>query len=436
MSQNNVQDLLNQLNSPEMIDRLDALKQLTAKLDEGIIPRPAFGRDVNNHIHSKYSFSPYSPSKAVWMAYMAGLSTAGIMDHDSISGAVEFTAAGKIIGLPTTIGAECRTSFAATSLNGRRINNPDQDTIAYIAFHGVPHSQTKALERFFKPIGKARAQRNRKMTKRLNEILAPAGLVIDYDLDVLPLSLASKGGSVTERHLLYAVALKLIERFGSDKELVDFLSGPLNIKVSDKMAVMLTDPSNPHQAYDLLGLLKSDLVEKFYVPATDECPPIAEVAAFAKMHGIVLAYPYLGDITSSVTGDKKSQTFEDSYLDELFQVIKENGFNAVTYMPSRNTREQLIRLRELCDKYELFQISGEDINQPRQAFICEAMRDPMFSNLYDAAWALIGHERLASVQLNKGMFSSQITADMPSLSERIDFYRDAAMKLYKEDSII
>jgi len=105
MSQKYIQDLVDQLNSPEMIDRLDALKQLTEKLDEGIISRPAFGRDVNNHIHSQYSFSPYSPSKAVWMAYMAGLSTAGIIDHDSISGALEFTAAGQIIGLPTTIGA-------------------------------------------------------------------------------------------------------------------------------------------------------------------------------------------------------------------------------------------------------------------------------------------------------------------------------------------
>jgi len=434
MSQNNVQDLVQQLNSPEMIDRLDALKQLTEKLDEGVISRPAFGRDVNNHIHSQYSFSPYSPSKAVWMAYMAGLSTAGIMDHDSISGALEFTAAGQIIGLPTTIGAECRASFASTPLAGRRINNPDQDTVAYIAFHGVPHSQTKALSHFFKPVARARGIRNRKMTKRLNELLAPAGIAVDYDKDVLPLSLAVGGGSVTERHLLFAVAGKLIARFGTTGDLVAFLTGPLKIEVSDKMASMLTDQNNPHQAYDLLGLLKSDLVEKFYLPATDECPPIAEVAAFARMHGIVLAYPYLGDITSSVTGDKKAQTFEDSYLDELFEVIKANGFNAVTYMPSRNTREQLIRLRSLCDKHGLFQISGEDINQPRQKFICEAMRDPMFSNLFDAAWALIGHERLASEQLAKGMFSSQTTDLIPALTDRIVYFRDAAMKLYEKDA--
>ena len=124
MSHTSVHELLNQLNESTMADRLDALQQLKDKLDDLQIPGPVFGHDINNHIHTSYSFSPYSPTKAVWMAYMAGLATAGIMDHDAIAGAQEFTAAGRMLGLPTTIGAECRASFAATPLAGQRIN-PD-----------------------------------------------------------------------------------------------------------------------------------------------------------------------------------------------------------------------------------------------------------------------------------------------------------------------
>ena len=60
------------------------------------------------------------------MQYSAGLTTAGIMDHDSISGAKEFIEAGRIIGIATTIGVECRVDFSQTPLKGRRINNPDQ----------------------------------------------------------------------------------------------------------------------------------------------------------------------------------------------------------------------------------------------------------------------------------------------------------------------
>lgn len=427
--QSDVATLIGQLNAATGSERLAALRQLQVCLANGEIPAPAPGRDVNNHIHTHYSFSPYSPAKAVWMAAMAGLVTAGIMDHDSIGGAREFTAAGEILGLPTTIGCELRASFADTRLAGRRINNPDQESVAYIALHGVPHSQIDALDAFLQPIRQARGLRNRQMTQRLNELLAPAGLVLDYDRDIQSLA-APDGGEVTERHLLFAVARQLIGRFGHSAALIDFLTGQLGLPVAEKACAQLTDPANPHQAYDLLGLLKSDLVEKFYLPATAECPPIAEVVAFARSHGIILAYPYLGDVTSSVTGDKKAQTFEDDYLDDLFVLLRELGFQAVTYMPSRNSREQLIRLRQLCETYQLFQISGEDINQPRQPFICTAMRDPLFANLYDAAWALIGHERAATTDLATGLFAPQTITRLPDLNARIDFFKQLALTLY------
>ncbi len=101
----------------------------------------------------------------------------------------------------------------------------------------------------------------------------------------------------------------------------------------------------------------------------------------------------------------------------------------MTYMPSRNTREQLIRLRENCERHAFFQISGEDINQPRQPFVCQAMRDPLFANLYDAAWALIGHEQLAGKSLDNGMFSAKTQRRQPDLNHRIRYYRAAAREI-------
>ena len=100
-------------------------------------------------------------------------------------------------------------------------------------------------------------------------------------------------------------------------------------------------------------------------------------------------------MSDSVTGDKKAQKFEDSYLPELFEVIHDLGFNAVTYMPSRNTEQQLVRLKEYCAKYGFMEISGEDINSPRQSFVCEALKNPIFENLIDSTWELIKHENEA-----------------------------------------
>ena len=84
--------------------RLEALRGLRAKMDAGEIEAPPRGIYVNNHIHTCYSFSPYTPSSAVWYAWMAGLQTAGIMDHDSVGGMREFIEAGKIMDMPVTCG--------------------------------------------------------------------------------------------------------------------------------------------------------------------------------------------------------------------------------------------------------------------------------------------------------------------------------------------
>lgn len=419
------------LNHDDKNIRLQSLRTLKDAIDKGEIEKPAAGNDVNNHIHTTYSFSPYSPTKAVWMAYSAGLATAGIMDHDSISGAREFIEAGKIIGLATTIGMECRVDFSKTTLKGRRINNPDQKTVAYIAIHGVPHSKIDVLNDYFAPYREKRNIRNSRMVDRINEIMCPYGIALDFETDIKPLSKWSEGGSVTERHILYRLSIKLVERFGKGIELVDFLKNNLKLNINAKVEGYLSDPENPFYVYDLLGGLKSDMVSMFYIDADEECPDVADVIRLCNEIGAISAYAYLGDITNSVTGDKKSQKFEDDYIEELFDVIKGIGFTAVTYMPSRNTIEQLRRVKSLCEKYGLLQISGEDINTPRQSFICTAARNGEFSNLYDSTWALIGHEISATQDIKTSIISKKTSAKYSDLKERIMAFKEIGLSSSK-----
>lgn len=417
--------LIQKLNQPDANMRLLSLAKM---MEYGEIELAETKEEVNNHIHTTYSFSPYSPTLAAVMAYTSGLVTAGIMDHDSVCGAEEFVQAGRLVGLETTCGVECRVSMAGTPLAGRRLNNPDQKSIAYIALHGIPHTQFDRVKAFFKPFIEARIVRDRAMTDNINNLLAPHGITLDFDHDVLPISEYANGGTVTERHILYALACKLTGEFGRGEQCLAFVRGQLGIPVSDKAAALLADPLNHHYEYDLLGVLKSDLVHKFYIDATDECPDVRDAVALANETGAVCAYAYLGDVGDSVTGDKKTQTFEDAYLDELFEVLSGLGFHAVTYMPSRNTMQQLSRVMALCEKYNLFQISGEDINTPRQKFFCEKLREPAFRHLIDATWALIGHEKLATRDLSLGMFADKARAEYPAIADRIRAYAEVGVK--------
>ncbi len=377
--------ILNKLNAPTREARLANLKEV---LKDTVFP-PMVPQYINNHIHTTYSFSPYSPAAAVYAARMEGLCTAGIIDHDSISGAQEFIEAAKLVEIPVTIGMEARVSMDGTRLEGRRTNNPDQVGVSYMTIQSVPHDKIDTLTAFFKPYQAARHARNRKMVARINELL-PA-IALDYEADVLPLSLAHENGGVTERHLMYALAIKLVKQVGKGEAMIKKLEA-LGLTLSEKQQKQLLDEKYPFYEYDLLGILKSAFVPKIYIDATDECPKLSDMVKLCSDVDAYLCYAYLGDVGDSVTGDKKAQKFEDDYLDDVFECLKEEGVKAVTYMPTRNTPQQLTRLTKLCDDYGMFQISGEDINSPRQSFVIKAMENPLFQNLIDATWKLIEHE--------------------------------------------
>ena len=193
------EDIKGQLNSDKKEERLLAVSKLSQLVKKGKISFPEQGQDVNNHVHTIYSFSPYSPSAAVWNGFMSGLRTIGIMDHDSVSGLKEFIEAAEIVGIAATCGVETRVKMNNTALNGKKINNPDQASIAYVAMHGIPHTQIDKVREFFKPYNKARIARDRKMTDNINSVVGDSGICIDFEKDVLPLSMAGEDGSVTEK---------------------------------------------------------------------------------------------------------------------------------------------------------------------------------------------------------------------------------------------
>lgn len=424
------------MNSPDKIVRRSTLHTLMNEMRAGNIPSPVFGNDVNNHIHTTYSFSPYSPTRAVWEAYRAGLRSAGLMDHDSICGAQEFIEAGMTAGIATTIGIECRTDFSSTPLAGQKLNNPEQHSNAYIAIHGIPHNRISAFEKFFAPYIEARSKRNMLMTDRINSLLASCGIKIDYVNDVLPLSNYHDGGTVTERHLLFSLGRKITDAFGRGERLFSFLKSDLGLIISADAAERLHEENNPYFDYDLLGVLKGEFSKAFYIDATDECPDVNEVISFSKKCRSIVAYAYLGDVTASVNGDIRPQKFEDDNLDELIVQLKELGFEAVTYMPARNTAAQLSRIIALCRKNDLLEISGEDINSPRQPFVCTTLQKNKFHHLVDATWALIGHEYAATIDNENAFFTPRTVKKYPNLNDRIHYFKTIGLRTLGKNALL
>lgn len=365
---------------------------------------PPAGREVNNHVHTTFSFSPYSPTAAAWHARKARLAAVGSIDHDSIGAAAELRSAASLLGMGSTTGVELRADFRNTAFGEKPLNNPDGGGVAYVVIHAVPERSRDRFAGFLRPIRAARSERSRRMTERLSERLVAAGCdSLDYDRDVLPLSEYEAGGGITERHILYAAAGRMLEA-ATGTPLAAWLGDKLGIAVPDSLIERISDDGNPYLRYDLLGLCKRELLPELYIyPGEQECLPVEQIVAFALEVGAVPAYPYLGDIVASPTGDKRPARFEDAILDELIPWVRGIGFPAVTYMPPRNTREQLDRVAGLCRKNDLIEISGVDINSPRQSFNCPEVLEPENAHLIDSAWALVVHERVADVDPELGL---------------------------------
>ena len=423
-------------------DRLEALRSWAAARPPAAAAENDAG-ESNNHIHTCYSFSPYAPAAAALGAFEAGLAVAGSVDHDSLAGASEMRSACSILGMGSVTGFEIRVFMrdtverargGADFFAGRKINNPDSEGIIYMTVQGVPSGAAPRVGAFLEPIRRRRRARTEAMAVRANAILADAGLPpFDFEKDVIGRSKYAEGGTVTERHLLAAMAEVLIgdhgRGFGRGESLVEGLESRLGLALAPKVRATLGDPANPYLLYDLLGVLKAGFLPSFFIQPTDECVDAKTAVEFAKSIGAIPAYAYLGDVGESPTGDKKAENFEDGFLPELFAELKRIGFLAITYMPPRNTREQLSRVRALCGDYGFMEISGVDINQPRQSFNCPELRLPEFAHLNVSTWAMVAHEALASVDPGLGLFSAGNPYASLGLADRIALYSRAGLDM-------
>ena len=422
------------INNPSLTkeERLSALRNYQKKN-----PAPKGSGEINNHIHTIYSFSPYTPAMAALLSLNGGLAAAGSVDHDSIAAAQEMLQACAILGIGGCVGFEARVSFK-TGANGkpssfaaRKINNPDSEGIVYMTVQGISHNATYRVAEFLVPIREERLKRTKAMTASANIILKEAGFSeINFDDDIRGKSKYDEGGGITERHLLAAATDKIILKYGKGLELIEGIKQKLNITISAKINALLANSNNEHYLYDLLGVLKTDFLPRIFIqPDENECIPADRVTSFAESIAAIPSYAYLGDVAESPTGDKKAEKFEDEFIEDLFAELSRLGFRAVTYMPPRNTPEQLIKVQRLCREWNFMEISGVDINSSRQSFNCPEALKSEFRHLIDTTWALIAHERLTGVDKRLSLFAKDNPLASLNLDKRLTVYAAFGKKL-------
>ena len=411
---------LNSQTASERLASITVLKQIE-KDDRFFIPKPR-EHDVKISLKTEYSGMPFKPSYLAYRLHESGCQIAGIMDYLTLAGAKEFYKASEILGMKPLLGVEVTTYISRYKKRDLRINNIYQKDVINLCMTCIPPDSVDYIDGWLKKYRERRNDRNRKMLELINKKYRQYGIELDYEQDVLPLSRNDEGGTVTEWHLTYALALKLIEKYGRGQILLRFITQELHIILTEKMKQYLLDVTdNKIYVFDLVNILRAE-IRDFYIDATDECCSILEFIKVAKDTGSLVCYRYIGDIIQNIMGEFRVEKYEDSFLEELISELKDLGVNAVLFEPSRLTEEQIKRIGEVCEQYGLIQLSGETIYSIRQGFCNDVLSADNYEYLVANAWALVGNVKAMDAGKESSIISQSTIEKYPQLSTRLMIY--------------
>ncbi len=246
-------------------------------------------RRVDLHIHTTASDGSLSPREVVNYAKEKGLAAVAITDHDTTAGVKEAVEEGKRIGVEVVEGVELSVDFSG-------------GTMHLLGYFIDP--EDKELNERLRIVQRARAERNEKMVKRLNEL----GMEISLE-EVRALA---SDGQVCRPHFAQLLVKKGYVR-DIDEAFERFLckGGP---------------------AY----------VEKFKFPPSEAIDFIHRAGGLA-----VLAHPF-------------TLNLDEGPLERLVRELKEAGLEGIEVFYPDHTSEQTAFYQELAKRYDLVITGGTD----------------------------------------------------------------------------
>jgi hypothetical protein len=385
--------------------RIGALGQLCAQLG----PRPH--RGTNGHIHTSESFSVFrSPTEAVWQAAREGLAVLGINDHYTVAGHEEFRRACAVAGIAATFSLEAVAMDCEAAESGLKLNDPDNPGRIYLCGKGVtripPDSspEMQSLARMRGALERRNQELTAKVVKLFRDRLRADGPTWENVVALTP------RGNATERHVAYAVLLRLHELAAkSGKPLTEIMTTLCGA----------TPPAGGDDA-SLQIFLRAKLLKAgapCYVPEDAEAfVSVAELRSIFLAFGAIPTYPVLGNPV--LAGEQN--------IEALLDRLEGHGFYAVEVIPHRNTRERLAEIVFTARRRWWPVFNGTEHNTPETKPMLDPFAlDPEFEPWFRQSTAvMLGHQRLVA-QGKPGFVDLQGTPTISDAKARFEHFSEA-----------
>jgi hypothetical protein len=386
------------LNARRVEQRLSHLREFVRNDTEGVASTQQDER-VLCSLPTFYSLGAHSPSYVAYEARKAGLGAVGTIDELSIAAGDELYEACKILGLGSTFGFRLQVHFDHSPLKELLPSEPDGSTLAQIELYGVPFTARDHVQQFLRPIQDARNARQRKQLGRLNKALSHARLgSIDFDSEVL--SLSASGGTVTDSHLMLALAKRVLKRNRSDDELGRFLRDSLKLAMDSEQFQRVTAAAGQRRAYVLAELLRERFLDEIRLaPNRSECVSAADAVSFALEVGAIPCFQLL------------FLPEEEVGLRRLLEGLSGAGFAAISLDPSFVADGQMERLHALSREQELLELpAAPPASHEIELSAAELTRGSRAGSgeaaFGEASWAIVAHQQLESCNPRLGLLAA------------------------------
>jgi hypothetical protein len=401
--------------------RSEALQELLALAEQGIIELPPSTEVTNMHCHTFFSFNGYgySPTALAWLAKRRGFKLMGIVDFDVLDGVDEFLTACDTVGVRGSAGIETRVFLPEFAT--REINSPGEPGVYYHMGIGFTISgAAEAAAPILADMRRRAAERNQAMLARINAYLNP--VQIDYEGDVLPLT---PQGNATERHMLQAY-LGAAERTVSDP--ADFWAGKLILPHAQVAAQMSDSPK-------FQNTVRAKLMKKggvgYVQPGPHAFPTVEEFHRFIVACSALPCATWLDGLSAG-----------EQAIEELLTLLIDKGVVALNIVPDRNWNiadpdqkrlklQKLYEVVELAQRLDLPLNIGTEMNAYGQKLVDDFDAPelaPVREAFLGGAYFIYGHT-VAQRTLGLGYQSDWAKTYLPSRRERNRFYTQVGYKV-------
>ena len=361
-------------------------------------------------IHSEYSFSPYTPATAAYMAYNNRLKCAGLVDTGTLAGREEFLTAAGYFGLDVLSGVGYSTLLPVPFRDLCNVQSRDYSRFIYLAGFGFPSVGIKKIDGFLAEYRKERQECNRKTLVQINGQFKELGN-LSYETDVLPVTKAEEGGSVTRTHVMLALARRLMRLVGTQNALVDYLTKVQNFSLSTRETDILLSPVGRNYEFDLCAILSRKL-------------KVDDEQYTSKVHKFVGAVLAAGGFVIYPVNEKEVIAGGEKYMDDMIRLLKQMNVSGVAYKASA-LGDALALFEKKCREAELLVLDGTDIRYARDLFYTGDMTAAQELCFY----AMRGNTYLAEQDLMDSFYGPRTEKRFPDIGKRLEVFAEVGRKL-------